>query len=89
MMYGQEQLMDLVTRQNEKNKRLENYLLKGLQVDKLKKGQDTRDPNYDPLDDISFEEIDLDGILGVSQQPTAADTSRKKKKKKAKNAEGE
>lgn len=89
MMYGQEQLMDLVTRQNEKNKRLENYLLKGLQVDKLKKGQDTRDPNYDPLDDISFEEIDLDGILGVSQQSTAADTSRKKKKKKAKNAEGE
>lgn len=58
MLKDQDKLLDLVSRQNKKNARLEEHLAGGLGVDKLKKGQSARDPNYDPLDDLSSEEID-------------------------------
>jgi hypothetical protein len=60
MLKDQEKLLDLVSRQSKKNARLEEHLASGIGIDKLKKGETVRNPNYDPLDDLSSEEADLD-----------------------------
>lgn len=70
MLRDQEKLLDLVKRQSQKNARLEEHLASGIGIDKLKKGESVRNPHYDPLDDVSSEEVDMD------------DDSRKKKSRK-------
>lgn len=75
MMNDQERLLALVKKQSDKNRRLEEHLSNGIGLDKLKKGQTVRDPNYDPLDDLSFDDEQEEMDTGVT------DTRRKKKKK--------
>jgi hypothetical protein len=80
-MKDQERLLGLVHRQNTKNQRLEEHLSSGLGLDKLKKGERLRDPHYDPLDDLSFEEDEAD--MGPLD-----DENRERKRKRAKNKGG-
>lgn len=75
MLKDQEKLLDLVSRQNRKNTRLEDHLAGGLGIEKLKKGENARDPNYDPLDDLSSEEYDF------NEETTAGRSSKKNNKK--------
>jgi hypothetical protein len=77
MLKGQEELLALVHKQNQRNRRLEDHLASGIGIDKLKKGERQKDPHYDPLDDLSFDDDNED-------LATAEEVSRHKKKKKAK-----
>ena len=76
LMQGQEKLLEMVRRQDEKNRRLEDHLASGLNVKSLGKNDPRKqaENQYDPLDDISFE--DEEQVLAELMQP-----KRKKKKK--------
>ena len=78
LMRAQEKLLEMVRRQDEKNRRLEDHLASGLNVKSLGKNDPRKlnENQYDPLDDISFE--DEEEVLAELMQP-----KRKKKKRKA------
>lgn len=80
MMKDQERLLALVQKQSQKNRRLEDHLASGIGIDKLKKGEKVRDPNYDPLDDLSFDDED--------QELEAAEETSRHRRKKAKKGGG-
>lgn len=78
MLKEQERLLALVQKQNAKNRRLEEHLASGIGLDKLKRGERARDPLYDPLDDLSFDEEEQ---LEEFDRQLEAERKNKKKKK--------
>lgn len=75
-MEQQERLMDIVRRQNEKNERLEKHLLRGGSKKDPTQGLMPGDADYDPLDDLSFDDDDLEKVFTERPKP------KKKTKKK-------
>lgn len=84
-MDNQELIIDKVRNLKDKNERLENYFSQGLDVKKLKKGERmTGKGGYNPLDDISFEDVDELLDQPPLEEEQDVDYTKKKKGKKGK-----
>lgn len=83
---NQEKIIDKVRSLKNKNERLEEYFGQGMNVKKLRKGEQMTGRNgYNPLDDISFE--DVDDLLeepGQGYVEQDEDNTKRKKSKKGK-----